>query len=235
MSASRYFTCPFCSKHATVRDEDIVEGTKDFTIMEPVDGYTRFRWRYVVCPNHECRKILLDVQLVKIQYERLSHEWIEGETVKTWSLIPQSGARVFPSYVPQAIISDYNEACAIAHLSPKASSTLARRCLQGIIRDYWGVRAKSGRLKDEIDEIKERTDSLTWDAINVVRTVGNIGAHMEKDIDLIVDVEPDEAKLLIGLIETLLQDWYITREEKRNRLESIKKLGEAKAKDRKGG
>ena len=235
MSESRYFTCPYCNKHATVRNEDIVAGSKDFTIMDPVDGHTRFQWRYVVCPNHECRKILLDVQLVKIHYEKESYSWVEGETVKEWSLIPQSGAKVFPPYIPQAIIYDYNEACAIADLSPKASATLARRCLQGIIRNYWGVKAKSGRLKDEIDEIKDRTDSLTWDAIDVVRTVGNIGAHMEKDIGLIVDVEPGEAKLLIGLIETLLQDWYINREEKRNRLESIKRLGEAKAKDRKGG
>jgi hypothetical protein len=44
---------------------------------------------------------------------------------------------------------------------------------------------------------------------------------MEKDINLIVDVEPGEAKLLIGLIETLINDWYIV---KHNREESMKQI-----------
>jgi hypothetical protein len=114
----------------------------------------------------------------------------------------------------------------IAGLSPKASATLSRRCLQGIIRDYW--RVKPGNLANEIEQIKDRVDPLTWDAIEAVRKVGNIGAHMEKDINLIVEVEPQEAELLIGLIETLLKDWYITREERKLRLEQIRLLGETK-------
>ena len=31
-----------------------------------------------------------------------------------------------------------------------------------------------------------------WQAIDAVRSIGNIGAHMEKDINLIVDVDPEE-------------------------------------------
>jgi hypothetical protein len=34
---------------------------------------------------------------------------------------------------------------------------------------------------------------------------------MEADINVIVDVDPEEATLLISLIETLLTDWYIAR------------------------
>jgi hypothetical protein len=30
-------------------------------------------------------------------------------------------------------------------------------------------------------------------------------------INLIIDVDPEEAQLLIGLIEFLIEDWYITR------------------------
>ncbi|MGT2429378.1 hypothetical protein ACU4HD_12705 [Cupriavidus basilensis] len=47
---------------------------------------------------------------------------------------------------------------------------------------------------------------MTWDSIEAVRKIGNIGARMEKDIDVIVDVEPEEAGLLIGLIESLIDD-----------------------------
>lgn len=57
---------------------------------------------------------------------------------------------------------------------------------------------------------------------------GNIGAHMEKDINIIVDVEPDEAQLLIGLIEQLIDDWYVDRENRRTRSKSIKALADAK-------
>jgi len=37
---------------------------------------------------------------------------------------------------------------------------------------------------------------------------------MKNDINVIVDVEPNEVELLIGLIETLLKDWYVACEEK---------------------
>ena len=41
---------------------------------------------------------------------------------------------------------------------------------------------------------------------------------MEKDIGVIVEVDPNEADLLIELIETLLRDWYVHREERRVRM-----------------
>ncbi len=47
---------------------------------------------------------------------------------------------------------------------------------------------------------------------------------MEKDIDLIIDVEPQEAQLLIGLIETLVDDWYVAKYLREQRLLGITKL-----------
>ena len=37
---------------------------------------------------------------------------------------------------------------------------------------------------------------------------------MEKDVNEIIDIEPEEAKLLIKLIENLIQDWYIARHKR---------------------
>lgn len=34
---------------------------------------------------------------------------------------------------------------------------------------------------------------------------------MEADVNVIVDVEAGEARLLIGLIETLVDEWYVAR------------------------
>jgi hypothetical protein len=149
---------------------------------------------------------------------RGSYEFLLKELQK-WQLIPPSASKHFPDYVPQAIREDYREACLIRDLSPKASATLSRRCLQGILRDFWKV--KPGRLVAEIDEVKDRIDPITWDAIEAVRKLGNIGAHMEKDINVIVDVDPKEAALLIGLVETLLKEWYVSREERKIRMSKI--------------
>jgi hypothetical protein len=194
------------------------------------DGPRRFSTRAIVCPNPKCKKFTLSASMHEITYDSL-YRASTGSHIHTWQLIPASKAQSFPDFIPRAIISDYNEACLICDLSPKASATLSRRCLQGIIRDFWQI--KPGRLVDEIDQIKDKVDPMTWDAIDSVRKVGNIGAHMEKDIDLIVDVDPSEATILIELIENLLKDWYITREERRARLLQIKGVAETKDKEKK--
>lgn len=95
-----------------------------------------------------------------------------------------------------------------------------------MIRDFWQI--KKARLKDEIDALEEKVDPDTWSSIGTVRSVGNIGAHMEKDINIIIDVEPEEAQLLIGLIEQLVDDWYVDRENRRARSKALKELAEAK-------
>jgi hypothetical protein len=96
-----------------------------------------------------------------------------------------------------------------------------------MIRNFWGV--SKARLVDEIDAIKDQIDATTWEAIDAIRSIGNIGAHMEKDISLIVDVDPDEANLLIGLIEFLLEDWYVTRHDREEHKKKVIALGAAKA------
>src|SRR6266542_6816273 len=62
--------------------------------------------------------------------------WNSDETLEHWKLLPKSHAKVFPDYIPTGIIRDYEEACEIVNASPKASATLSRRCLLGIIRDF---------------------------------------------------------------------------------------------------
>ncbi len=131
-----------------------------------------------------------------------------------------------PDWLPKPIRDDYEEACLIRDLSPKASATLSRRALQGMVRDFWGI--KKGRLIDEIDALKDTVDPITWKAIDAVRSIGNIGAHMEKDINVIVEVEPDEAKKLIQLIEILVDDWYVARHDREERLKAVIELKEAK-------
>jgi hypothetical protein len=164
--------------------------------------------------------------------------------IKRWQLMPESSATPQPDYIPDPITESYYEACKIIDLSPKASATLARRCLQGMIRDFCGI--AKGTLDAEIKELKAQVDqgkapagvtSESVEAIDHVRSIGNIGAHMEKDINLIVDVDPGEAQALIELIELLFDEWYVARDQRQKKLSHIAaiaadkkaKIAEAKA------
>jgi hypothetical protein len=69
---------------------------------------------------------------------------------------------------------------------------------------------------------------------NVPEGISNIGAHREKGMDLIVDVEPNEAGLLIHLIEPLIRDWQVAREEWKARLLQIKRAADHKDQAKKG-
>ncbi len=196
--------------------------------IQTVHGYRHLAGKFIVCPNPKCREFTLDLALFEAASEDF-REWIVGQVLKTWSLIPPSKAKSFPNYIPAQILENYQEACMIVEASPKASATLSRRCLQGMIRNFWGVTNKPN-LKQEIDAIKDRVDDQTWKAIDAIRKVGKIGAHMEKDVDLIVDVEPHEAQKLIWLIELLLKEWYVARHEREEKLNELAEIGEQKDK-----
>ena len=135
-------------------------------------------------------------------------------------ILPFSSARECPEYIPLAIRDDYREARSIQTLSPKASATLARRCLQGMIRDFWGIAPDS--LYHEIDSIKDRVSPDEWQSLHSIRSLGNIGAHMEKDVNLIIDIEEGEADAMLDLIELLLEDWYIRRHKQQELQASLK-------------
>ncbi len=228
MSVRFLWTCPYCSRDTIITDESYHEDYTDLDITN-ADGRRRLSIAFIVCPNPECEKFSLEVSLHPQVWA--TNRWKIGDSLRNWQLIPESKARAFPDCIPKAILDDYNEACLICDLSPKASATLSRRCLQGILRDFWKV--KPGNLVKEIEQIEDKVDPETWEAIDAVRKVGNIGAHMEKDINLILDVEPREAELLVGLIETLLKDWYVAREAREARLKDIKKIAKKKEEKKK--
>jgi len=218
------WSCPYCSRDATITDSNFMSGVHFFN-HDNKDGPLGIRTKVITCPNEDCREYMITGSLHE-SYFNGHGRVIQDEVLMSWSMKPSSLARQFPTYIPKAVIDDYEEACLIRDLSPKASATLSRRCLQGIIRDFWGC--KKGRLVDEINSIQDKVDPITWQAIDSVRSIGNIGAHMEKDINLIIDVEPAEAQLLIGLIEILIKDWYVAKHERQKHLESI--IGVAKQK-----
>lgn len=217
------WTCPHCDRDVTITSQR-ESSDNHFLTVGTAEEYRAFRSHFIVCPNPNCKKFTLNASLHLVGTQ--GGYRVPGSRIQSWQLVPAGAAKVFPEYIPKVITNDYLEACQIVDLSPKASATLSRRCLQGIIRDFWQV--KPGNLVNEIDQIKEKTDATTWAAIDAVRKIGNIGAHMEKDINVIVDVDPEEAKLLISLVETLLTEWYVGKHEREQRMKSIVDAAQAK-------
>lgn len=196
------FKCPFCGQGMSLQKETVQQYRCNFEYIGipessalPHLEITMFR-----CPNDECQKEAVFIAGANGYMDDLF-----------MSVYPPAKFIQFPDYVPRAILVDYKEACAIAGRSPKAAATLARRCLQGMIHDFWGIHEKN--LNAEITQLKGKVPAAQWRAIDAVRSIGNIGAHMEHDVNLIVEVDTDEASKLIRLIEHLIEKWYIDRHE----------------------
>lgn len=220
------FQCPYCSMIMPISNDTYKKqltsfdcagggyyGTKEFVPDDSCISNEFFK-----CPN--CGQYTIRAIGV-------------GKSVKDVlvNIRPLSSAKQFPDYVPIAIRQDYAEACAIVSLSPKSSATLSRRCLQGMIRDFWNI--KESNLAKAIEKLESKIPVQQWKVIDGVRRIGNIGAHMEKDINLIIDIDPDEAKKLIKLIEHLIDQWYINRHEQECLYADIIGIDETKQLERK--
>lgn len=227
------WTCPYCNRDQIVTDENYHYRFSELEFGTPKEGQVGFACSAIRCLNPDCNEatIVAEYARSKVQYNYR----VKGETFQSWRLRPESASKVQPDYIPLPLREDYYEACLIRDKSPKAAATLARRCLQGMIRDFCDI--SKSRLIDEIKELEKRiadgnapkgVEPETIEAIDAVRDIGNIGAHMERDINLIVEVDPGEAQALIELIEILFQEWYVARHKRQQRLDSIKSIAAEK-------
>lgn len=218
-------TCPFCGElYSCFADIEKKSYREYYYNQNNGTGNQYFfninccgEWGEIIKPISDVYKIVIsqcpNCKQDKITIEHYSNNGKVQQMVSDSEIIrnirPKFQGISFPDYVPLQIRQDYEEASTILKLSPKASATLSRRCLQGMIRDHFGV--VRGRLNDEIIAIHERKliSEDVWNALNALRDLGNIGAHMEKDVNLIIDVDEEEAEKLVHLIEYLIKMWYI--------------------------
>lgn len=221
------FQCPYCSTNMAISSDTLSKRKISFESSDGIIWNTKGTGKecascleisFYKCPN--CNQYTIKVIGT-------------GDSVDDVNvpIRPISSAKQFPHYIPEAIRQDYEEACAIVTLSPKASATLSRRCLQGMIRNFWDI--KESNLSKAIEKLEGKIPVPQWNVINGVRRIGNIGAHMEKDINLIIDIDPDEAQKLIKLIEHLLEQWYINRHEQELLYADIIGIDESKQAERK--
>ncbi|MBU2522668.1 MAG: DUF4145 domain-containing protein [Nanoarchaeota archaeon] len=138
-----------------------------------------------------------------------------------------------PKEVPTDISKDYNEACVIEHLSPKAAAALARRCLQNMLH---GQGIIEDNLSKEIESAMKSLPSHLNEAIDSIRNVGNFGAHPIKSTNtgLILEVENGEAEWNLDIIEQLFDFYYVQPAKTKLKKDSLNiKLKEAGKSDMK--
>ena len=203
------YVCPYCGCKQTYNgnncDNNKIGYGKYF--RNGKNNKTDLEVLHLQCTNQECKQITV-----------VARDMVTNEQ---FDLYPKCVYKHFPDYVPSQIVEDYIEAVTIKNSSQKAAATLLRRCLQGMIRDFHNI--KRNTLKEEIDALKDKINPLQWKAIDSLRRIGNIGAHMEKNVNLIVDIDEGEVDKLISLIELLIDKWYVARHDEQELYESITK------------
>lgn len=224
MANDDLWRCPHCDRDTTITQERVSNAQHRLEISNS-DDYRSIDTTFVVCPNKSCQRVTVVAHLSGMVPTARGRGSSLG-WVRTWRLIPNPQERDLPPSVPEPIRQDYREASLIRDLSPKAAATLARRAIQGMIHDFHGIQKRS--LFDELTELRAQVDAPTWGALDAARKVGNIGAHMERDVNLIIDVDPQEAEHLLRLVALLARDWYEARAQKDQLLTELLSLGEAK-------
>ena len=226
--------CPYCGYFQVLQENSNFrnkESSSDYDLVSISKyGEIGFRLCSIACLNPKCKELSLEIDLAKTvdSHEQFGVKSFTN-TIKSWSLMPDSRAKPQPDYIPQNIREGYNEACKIADLSPRASAVLARRCLEAMIKDFCKIKS-SKNLAKMIKEVEEKANTIPGiteeliEAIDRIRTRGNIAAHIQQPTNELTDsISKEDAYLLIELLEMLFQEWYIASHKRKERLSKIKK------------
>jgi hypothetical protein len=119
-----------------------------------------------------------------------------------------------PIEIPADIREDYEEACKVSPLSPKASAALSRRCLQAVLREQGYTQRdlvqQVNALLDETGPTKAIPTALR-ETVDVIRNFGNFSAHRITDQTTlqIIPVEPEEAEWCLDILEDMFDHYYV--------------------------
>lgn len=213
--------CPTCGLIAEIGADRAQQAI--FALpASPTAGRLALRVIAVACPNQLCGQLHVTSTLHALRDDGAGNLLPVEPAARSWDMIPGPQSKELPPYAPEAAAREFSQAVQVLPVSPNAAATLARRCLQALVRDFFGVKGKL--LSEELDMIKDRVDGETWEAIEAVRRSGNVELHFERGVSVMADADNEEPQLLIGLIEYLVENWYVARRRRQQRLATIKNL-----------
>lgn len=178
-------------------------GAAAFTSTEPEGGPGFWEVHFASCPA--CRRAI-----IRLEFRR-SFQHLDLQ-IQAYPLGSSRGPT--PVAVPAEISGDYEEACNVLAISPKASAALSRRCLQNMLHANG---YKNRDLAREIDLLLDEPDrskaipSKLRTTIDAIRNFGNFSAHpIDNKTSLqIIDVEPEEAEWCLEVVEEMFDHFYV--------------------------
>jgi Zn ribbon nucleic-acid-binding protein len=209
--------CPHCS--TVVRVEWWIAGVEKLEQTDSdIEDYG-FGINGASCP--QCEGPLVKLQWGKVEYSEYGGSIVTVEEEKR--IHPLGQSRPLEPEVPEPYRGEFEEACAIQNISPKASAALSRRILQNVLRGEYDI--DEGGLSSELKAFVENADVPTFvaEAVDAVRKVGNFAAHPSKDTNTgkIVDVEPGEAEWLLDVLESLFDFTFVQPKRLENKRQKL--------------
>jgi transcriptional regulator with XRE-family HTH domain len=235
--------CPHCG--------EMIPNTPDFvryaiTSFEDLGGEEPAYRPYLVltmrkCQSEKCGKYSVSAKGMlgyNTNPEHFDYDKTPCYGTETTYIYPKSDARPVPRGVPNRIKIDYQEACAIRHLSVKAAAALCRRCIHSMMIDFFDIIEENQRKvvsKYEKSLIETRKElACIWDNPNnekrrflsqlIVDTIpgfckiGDKGSHADAISNAMYDEDEQAGDLvssMISFIEDRFADWYERRENER--------------------
>lgn len=207
---SESIMCPHCGVGTAV-EFDMLGAQYMHAKMD--GGGAHYSVSYGYCQNPKCGLLII----------RLREGTDKGQ-INTHYVLPRNSVRAKLQGIPPELEEDYGQACAVLDTSPAASAALARRCLQRVIREHFGI--KEPRLYDEIKRVAELETLPRYlaDGLERVREIGNLAAHPAHDtrIGVIVDVEREEAEWTLEILESLFKHCYVDPSEYERRTSRLR-------------
>lgn len=234
-SEGQDWCCPRCKRHILLARPDIDEQERLFALSYAEPRWYVERLQTIACRN--CHDIVSIFGLYRAQIgtdgqpqrQPTNHsKIITNHAYRQMVVYPLHLQDAYdPAVVPPAIVQDLQEAASIADLSPRASAVLSRRVVQSVMRDFYKV-GKQRDLHSEIEAARSQMSESLYDALMSVKSLGNIGAHPERDVDLIISVDGSEASLLLAVVQILIDGTYVKQADDEQKFTSIKALAEEK-------
>lgn len=174
---------------------------------------TRYWVDYGHCQYPGCGRLIVRLQ-----------EESGGKPCEPSYVLPRTSARARLDGIPPELTGDYEEACAVLDTSPAASAALARRCLQGLIRDYYEI--ETDNLYEAIKKVAalKMLPPYLVKGLDRVREIGNLAAHPKHDTELavIVRVSREEAEWTLEILEGLFKHCYVDPGEHERRTKKLR-------------
>lgn len=209
------FQCPYCGSNFI-----IYEGKNFFSSRIPLDiedkksDILHVVIYHYICSNSECKTPIIIFAVVDNQ----------DRTLRRY-VYPEFKHRDFEPSIPAPLARNFEEAMALAPVNPQTSAKLSHQCIQGMLRDFWGV-PPAGTLHEELAQVRDRIDEDTLACLESIYCADSIGMRLEQGADTFVD--SGEAELMLRMVEMLGREWYLQRDQKRSRRAEIVALAQGR-------